>query len=279
MKTVDPKAAAPVETGREKTSATRSPSETTTLVCAVSLAVALGVACGAWINVRLASAAAEASSTASAVVMRLRPPERADARNATAPPAVTEPTPVEHQDTNIETDEASPSDVPPEAGRPGADADEASDKVSAESRRGPAPSGDEASPSARAFGTRGGAAGVLKKDGGVVKKDGGAAWGAKKATAGHGRVAPCGLYASANSLSVRGGGAATLILGGPGEAGRITVTTPNWSDIAVFSEGRVGDKGWVRYSVRSVSKRAGVYVVRFTTPCGSHNIPVTVTRP
>ena len=91
-------------------------------------------------------------------------------------------------------------------------------------------------------------------------------------------MAPCALYASADSLNVRNGGAASLVVGGPGEQGRVTVTTPDWSDIAVFSEGPTGRNGWVRYSVRSVSKKPGVYSVRFTTPCGSQNIPVTVAR-
>jgi hypothetical protein len=81
------------------------------------------------------------------------------------------------------------------------------------------------------------------------------------------------------SLTLRGGGAASLVVGGPGEAGRVTVTTPDWADIAVFAEGRAGGNGWVRYSVRSVSRRPGVYTLHFKTPCGSQSIPVMVTRP
>ncbi|HEY0171565.1 MAG TPA: hypothetical protein VGB98_11120 [Pyrinomonadaceae bacterium] len=100
-----------------------------------------------------------------------------------------------------------------------------------------------------------------------------------KAVQGQGRPATCALYASADSLSIRGGGAAALFVGGPGEAGRVTVTTPDWSNIAVFSEGRAGGNGWLRYSVRSVGSRSGVYTVRFTTPCGSRNIRVTVVQP
>lgn len=253
----------------QKTGVKRSPSETTTLVCAVSLAVALGVACGAWINSRLASAA----STPSAAVNRLRPVERAAVQQAPEPTAAAEPAPAEHHDAHTATGDAPPSVESPEAGRPGADdSGVAADKVSEPRRAGPAPLEAEERPRAKAPGARGGAAEVEERRGGAREV-------AKRATAGQGRVAPCALYASASALTVRGGGAATLILGGPGEAGRVTVTTPNWSDIAVFSEGRVGDKGWVRYSVRSISKRAGVYAVRFATPCGSHNIPVTVTRP
>ena len=90
-----------------------------------------------------------------------------------------------------------------------------------------------------------------------------------------GRATPCALYASAGSLTLRGGGASTLVFGGPSEAGRVTVTTPDWSNIAVLYEGRTGN-GWARYSVRSVSGRAGIYTVRFATPCGSKTIPVTV---
>ncbi|MDT5269574.1 MAG: hypothetical protein QOH49_1760 [Acidobacteriota bacterium] len=92
-----------------------------------------------------------------------------------------------------------------------------------------------------------------------------------------GRAGPCALYASAGSLTLRGVGAAPLVLGGPGEARRVMVNTPDWSNIAVLYEGRAGN-GWSRYSVRSVSGRPGVYTVRFTTPCGSKTIPVTVTR-
>jgi hypothetical protein len=94
------------------------------------------------------------------------------------------------------------------------------------------------------------------------------------------RVVPCALYASAGSLTIHNGGAATLILGGPGEHGSITVTTPDWSDIAVFSEGFTGgNNGWMKYSVRSVSKKAGLYTLHIKTPCGSQTIPVRVARP
>jgi hypothetical protein len=83
-------------------------------------------------------------------------------------------------------------------------------------------------------------------------------------------------YASANSLRVQLGGAAPLILGGPGVGVRINVTTPDWSQLAVIYEGPAGHNGWIRYSVRSIGGRPGLYTVRFSTPCGSQIIPVTV---
>jgi hypothetical protein len=91
------------------------------------------------------------------------------------------------------------------------------------------------------------------------------------------RASPCALYASASSLNMRGGGAASLVVGGPGRGGTGTVSTPNWADIAVLYEGpAAGRNGWVRYTVKSVSRRPGLYTVRFATSCGSQTIPVTV---
>ncbi|HWS90440.1 MAG TPA: hypothetical protein VN282_25950 [Pyrinomonadaceae bacterium] len=90
------------------------------------------------------------------------------------------------------------------------------------------------------------------------------------------RERPCALYASASSLTMRGGGAAFLVVGGPGQS-PVTVSTPNWADVVVFSEGpAAGRQGWMRYTVKSVSKRPGLYTVRFATSCGSQTIHVTV---
>src|SRR5688572_604077 len=95
----------------------RSPSAAPMLVCALSLGVPVGVACGAWINARLASAAPKSS----AAVDRPRPAERAAAPNAPEPPAVTEPAPVEPHEALTATVEESPSDEPPEAEQTRAD--------------------------------------------------------------------------------------------------------------------------------------------------------------
>ena len=45
--------------------------------------------------------------------------------------------------------------------------------------------------------------------------------------------------------------------------------------IAVVREGRTAN-GWVRYAVKSISNRPGLYTVTFSTPCGAQTIPVTV---
>lgn len=90
------------------------------------------------------------------------------------------------------------------------------------------------------------------------------------------RETPCALYSSASSLAMRSGGAASLVVVGPGQA-PVTVSTPSWADIAVLYEGpAAGRNGWVRYTVKSVSKRPGLYTVHFATTCGAQTIPVTV---
>jgi hypothetical protein len=245
--------------------ARRDSSETATLVCAVSFAVALGVACGAWVNARLASAAS-AASHATLAPARLLPEPRVDAQTAHAPDGVAETAPVDSPEAAVSAVEETPkhdSDDPSDAqrARPPSEAGEG---------KGRAAAGVVASLTREA-----GSSGKATAERNRVESAK-AEPGAGRA---RGRAAPCALYASAGSLTIRNGGAASLVVGGPGEQGHVTVTTPDWADIAVFSEGRAGGNGWLRYSVRSVGKRAGVYTVRLKTPCGSQNIPVTVARP
>ncbi len=254
--------------GGERTGvARRPPPEAATLVFAVTVAVAFGVASGLWINARLASAA----SGVQPAPARLLPDVGADRQKAAAHTAPTEPGAVVDGETPPAPDEAAPTHASPEpvaAEAIGSKSAGAAD----ESRAGRRDTRDTAA--------AGAVAGEADAPDRTAGRSGAASSsGSKGSAVSRGRVAPCALYASAGALTVRSGGAATLVLGGPGEGGRINVTTPDWSDIAVLSEGRAGGgKGWLKYSVRSVSKRAGVYTVRLTTPCGSQTIPVTVTR-
>lgn len=222
----------------------RPRSEAATLVCAIAVAVLMGIACGAWINARLASAASPASA---AFVAPPAPAHLLPTATAVVTPAAPANAPDETSEA-LSTRPSAPADKEPE--RPAA---------------GPVkPSASEV--------------GVSKKT--YAETPTAKVAGAKpKAVRGQGSAAPCALYASADSLNIRGGGAATLVVGGPGGAGHVSVMTPDWSNIAVFSEGRTGANGWFRYSVRSVGKKSGVYSVRFTTPCGSRNIRVTVVQP
>lgn len=243
----------------------RPQSEAATLVCAIAVAVLLGIACGAWINARLASAAFKASA---AIVV---PPAPAHLLPAT-PAVETPPSPGNDAESGSETSEGTEAaagvDTSANASVEASEPLGTRRSVPAEKERGRAAAVDSSSDSVSAS----------RRPRGEIP-GGEAAEVRSKAVQGQGRPATCALYASADSLSIRGGGAATLFVGGPGEAGQVTVTTPDWSNIAVFSEGRAGGNGWFRYSVRSVGKKSGVYTVRFTTPCGSRNIRVTVVQP
>jgi hypothetical protein len=219
----------------------RTRSEAATLVCAVTVAVVLGVACGIWVNSLLAASAASAGWPAPS---RLPPGARADA----PPPAEETKAP----QSSVET-----------AGTPAAAEESAAAVVESRTLKpaatpAPTPAGRGAKTDARAAV----APGVLK--------------GAEPVR-GQGRTSPCALYASASSLTIRGGGAASLVLGGPGESGALNVSTQSWADIAVFREGPApGGNGWVRYTVKSVSRRPGLYAIHFSTRCGSQTINVTV---
>lgn len=217
----------------------RTRSEGATLAVAVAVAVALGVACGVWINSLLAASAASAGRAAPS--SRTPSEVRADT-----------PTPPDKTETPHESDETAEVSAEPTA-------------TVVESRTlkpaatpAPTPNGREAKTDARAA-----VAPEVLKGAEPLRKQG--------------RPAPCALYASASALTIRGGGAAFLVLGGPGESGAVNVSTPSWADIAVFREGpAAGGNGWVRYMVKSVSRRPGLYAIHFSTRCGSQTIPVTV---
>lgn len=262
----------PTRNSGEKAGAGRPfTNETARLVCAASVAVALGVACGLWINARLASAA----SAFPHVQNRLLPESHAGLRAADAPP-VMEPTPAGLHDgpaspagaaTSHGPEETADAAVPGEA--PVGDAGKDSRET-----RGANKTAEPSAPKAYEADETTGRGKVVGRGGGesAVKSRAGAA-GAR------GVEAPCAPYTSAGALNIRGGGAATVVIGGPGRQGRVTVATPNWSDIVVLSEGPAGGGGWMKYSVKSVSGRPGVYAVHVRTPCGAQTIPVTVGRP
>ena len=239
--------------------------ETARLVCAVTLAASLGVACGLWINARLASAA----SASAAAPARLLPAARATPTTAAEASPAPEPTRADSFAISSTVEDAASTSgegEADEAGSPRAKLIGASVESSV-LKRG---RGDAAAP---AKGEPGSSVEAVRRTGAAPSA------GSAAASRGQGGVSPCSLYASAGALTIRDGVAASLVLGGPGGAGPVSVTTPHWADIAVLSEGTAGGRGWVKYSVRSVSKRPGSYAVHVKSPCGSQSIPVTVARP
>lgn len=264
---------------------TRRRSEGVTLVFAVVVAVGLGVAAGIWINARLAST----SSARAPQPARVLP----DAL-ASAPPApAAQPTPCDGCETSS-VGEATPARVSAhkagEAG-PGADSHAPSGgerEAAPDARVEPSRPDEVANASAEAHGATGSEAvaaaspdpsrPVAWQVGSLPKARARAVPRANvEGRAAQAPSGPCTLYVSANSLSVRVGRAASLVLGGPGAGVRINVSTPDWANLAVIYEGpAAGHNGWLRYSVRSVGSRTGLYTVRVSSPCGSQTIPVTV---
>lgn len=220
------------------------------LVVAVTVAMLLGVACGLWLSARLASSAMDAS----ALPAQSRPALNEDESE----PDVTKPAPDDSEDATAVVNNPSPPTVARES-------DDEKEPVSTPPRA-PAENVREAeSKAARPS---------------ASEAEAPSETASRKNAPSKGAASPCPLYASASALTVRGGGEAALVLGSHGQQGRLAVTTPNWADIAVFSEGNAGgNRGWMRYSVRSVSKRAGAFSVRVNGPCGSLTIPVKVVRP
>ena len=228
------------------------------LFLAVTAAMLLGVACGLWLSARLASAAMESPAplALSRPAVNANQSETAATNSATDEPevvsaAVDSPTPAA---AAVETDDEKEAvSTPPRAP---ADKPVGARGVGNAAR----PAADEAE-RPRETDTRKNST-------------------AKAAASSKAAASPCPLYTSAGALTVREGGAASLVLGGPGQQGRVTVTTPDWADVAVFSEGPSGgNRGWVKYSVRSVSRRVGLFSLRVNSLCGSLNIPVRVVRP
>ncbi|MBV9926033.1 MAG: hypothetical protein JOZ96_13530 [Acidobacteria bacterium] len=222
--------------------APRTRSEVATLVCAVTVAVALGVACGFWINSLLASSAA--ARRAAPASPRVQPA----ALFASASPAA---------EAKSAQASAGTADVKAPARE--------SPTASAESRAlRPA-----ATPAAREATARSKSQARLVAS--FVTRESEESEEGESARP----SAPCALNASAGALNMRSGGAAFLVVGGPGETGPVTVSTQSWADIAVVREGQAAN-GWVRYAVKSTSNRPGLYTVNFSTSCGSQTIPVTV---
>lgn len=223
------------------------------LVVAITVAMLLGVACGLCLSAWLASAASEASAlpAASRPDVNEDEPESdvtepAPDNSEVASAVVNNPTPPNAAGESVDEKEAvsTPPRAPAEKDEKGRDA----------ASKAPRPAASEAETPVETA--------------------------SRKNAPSRGAASPCPLYASASALTVRSGGAASLVLGSPGQQGRVSVTTPDWADIAVFSEGQAGgNRGWMRYSVRSVSKKAGVFSVRVNGPCGSLTVPVKVVRP
>ncbi|MBC7930745.1 MAG: hypothetical protein H7Z38_09320 [Rubrivivax sp.] len=230
--------------------------------------MALGVASGLWINTGLASPPFEEPPSS------VQSPPGADPAEQTPPVPTTQPR-NQPDDSNAASQEAAEadSDVSSPAGAKNAHPDEAAGGVGGERRAGGADAETPRAPRDEAA--------SVKADGASGRPPVGEA--KMMVGRGRGKVGPCTLLTDARALTIRSGGSATITLrlNGAPDSASINAATPNWSDIVVFAGAQTSGNGvsvrW--YTIRSVSKRAGVYRVSFSTPCGSKTIPVTVTQP
>ncbi len=90
----------------------------------------------------------------------------------------------------------------------------------------------------------------------------------------------CALALSVDSLLLTSNGgtsALTASLEGPGAtAADITASTINWAAIIILREPQDPAPNAARYTISSVSKQSGTFVVTFKSPCGTKEVAVTV---
>jgi tetratricopeptide (TPR) repeat protein len=92
----------------------------------------------------------------------------------------------------------------------------------------------------------------------------------------------CTLVVGEESLNVRKhGGTATFTVTLENYTGpkppRIVPSTSNWADIIILAEPRAETDGdAARFTISSISSRAGAFVVNLTSPCGKRQITVNV---
>lgn len=87
----------------------------------------------------------------------------------------------------------------------------------------------------------------------------------------------CTLKLDAESVSLDAGASASVVaaLDG-GDLSKVTATTPNWSDIIVLRESANADANAIKFTITSISKNSGSYVVTIKSPCGAKKLTVMV---
>jgi hypothetical protein len=230
------------------------------MICAI--AIVLGLAGGLWVGSRSSSASLPATSRAIPVAEAAGQTEPVTLAKSSSAIGVEEPL-ADASDVNSTPGSvknppraATPVIVDEEKARRAAPADESRGRK----ELGPNPAAASAGPSGRKAAIES----YVSAGGEPEKRQGGD---------------PCRLLVSERSLSIRaGGGSDTITVSSQNVDGpaQVTATTKDWPDIVIFPESRSNPGGPIKYSVISVSKRAGTYAVNFKSPCGIKTVPVTV---
>jgi tetratricopeptide (TPR) repeat protein len=92
------------------------------------------------------------------------------------------------------------------------------------------------------------------------------------------RAPECALTLSTDSMLLTAGGASTLTasLEGQTRGADITTSTINWADILILREPQDAASTTAHYTISSISKKTGTFVVVFASPCGNKEVAVTV---
>jgi tetratricopeptide (TPR) repeat protein len=92
------------------------------------------------------------------------------------------------------------------------------------------------------------------------------------------RAPECALTLSTESILLTAGGASTFTasLEGQTRGADITTSTANWADILILREPQDAAATTARYTISSISKKTGTFVVLFASPCGNKEVTVTV---
>lgn len=89
----------------------------------------------------------------------------------------------------------------------------------------------------------------------------------------------CTLSLSESELTIDKGGAAPIVasFGKPVDSSTVKAATRNWSDIIVLAEPlSASDADSIKFTITSISRAAGTFIVTFTSPCGKQDVAVTV---
>jgi tetratricopeptide (TPR) repeat protein len=95
----------------------------------------------------------------------------------------------------------------------------------------------------------------------------------------HKLTTDCALTLSVSSILLTSNGgtsAITASLDGQDGNADINATTADWADIIVLREPQDPAPNVARYTVTSVSKKTGTFLVTFKSPCGTKDVSVTV---
>ncbi|MDQ3256912.1 MAG: hypothetical protein M3R15_23970 [Acidobacteriota bacterium] len=93
------------------------------------------------------------------------------------------------------------------------------------------------------------------------------------------RAEKCAISVNQTALEINHGGSTSLIVSfdTPVSADRVRAATNNWSDIIVLAEPPSStDANTLKFTISSISRAVGTFIITFTSPCGKQEVAVTV---